>query len=560
MRPKRIIENPGLSRGLIVAVIAALLPVAVLSLIQALSAREYANQLIRERLVASAAASAQAEREVFNRAQRVVAAYARDPDVLGVTAGCSVALGRWYDRSARAPIVSLYRWDAQGKVLCGADGHAAGSVTPNLPPEWWDAQRDGKFRISPPFLAQPENVRAIAAIQPLRAASGQPAGAITARIDLTSLERGLRDSRLSREAVAIIVNARGDPVIASGRTPFERFPVAAALGKAVRLSGLGEWLYSASPLVEGQLYLVYAEPGLPIFATTRNHLYVSLAVPLLAVILGSMALWLAVRRLVIRWLRELTGVADSLRRGDYSDQRERFAKAPGELAQLGEDLHDMADAIRRRDDSLTAAADRNLALAREVNHRVKNNLQIVVSLISMQRANIRDEAAKLALEQTRARVAGIGLIHQLLYDEEPGELGQVDMSRLMSGLCEQFTNDFDAARADLECEAGEGAVPIDQAVPLTLFIIEAVTNAYRHGFPKDRRGRIRVELRREGDTGCVSVRDDGIGYDRDTAGMTTGVALMQAYAVQLHGEMKLETEPGGGVALELRFPIKAGEG
>lgn len=559
MRPKRLLENPGLSRGLIIAVIAALLPVAVLSLFQALSAREYADQLIRERLVASAKASAQAEREVFDRARRLLSAYAQDPDVLGITAACSDALGRWFLRSSRPPIVSLYRWDAQARMVCSADKVPANTEA-NLPPEWWAAQRDGKFRISPPFLAQPEGIRSISAMQPLRTAAGAPAGAITARIDISSLERGLRESRLSTDAVAMIVDAEGNPIVSSGRAPSGAFPIAPALGKAVQMSGAGEWLYSASSLVDGQLYLVYAEPALPVFATTRNHLYVSLAVPLLAVLLGSMALWFAVRRLVIRWLRELTGVADALRRGDYADQRERFAKAPGEMAQLNEDLHDMADAIRRRDDSLTAAASRNLALAREVNHRVKNNLQIVVSLIAMQRANIRDEAAKLALEQTRSRVAGIGLIHQLLYDEEPGELGQVDMHRLSAGLCEQLTNDLDSARAELKCTSSDGWVPIDQAVPLTLFIIEAVTNAFRHGFPEGRSGTIAVDLRRDGDTGCVFIRDDGIGYDQQTAAMTTGLALMQAYVVQLHGELTFDTKPGEGVSVELRFPIRSGDG
>ena len=558
MRPKRILGNPGLSRGLIVAVLAALLPVAALSLFQAISAREYATQLIRERLVASAAASAQSEREVFDRARRLLAVYAQDPDVLRLTPDCNKALGRWFQRAARAPIVNLFRWDADGRMVCAADGPSAGSQ-PTLPPSWWEAQRDGKFRISPPFLGQPEGNRAIAAIQPLRNAAKQPAGAITARIDLSSLEVDLREGRLSRDAIATIVDADGYPIIASARTPVARFPVRQALGRAVELSEGGEWLFSASPLVEGQLYLVYIEPALPIFATTRNHLYVSLAVPLLAVILGSMALWFAVRRLVIRWLRELTGVADSLRRGEYTDQRERFANAPWEMVQLNEDLHYMADTIRRRDNSLIAAADRNLALAREVNHRVKNNLQIVVSLIAMQRSNIADPVAKLALEQTRARIAGIGLIHQLLYDEAPGELGQVDMGRLIAGLCEQLTHHSDTSRAELECSAGEGTLPIDQAVPLTLFIIEAVSNAFTHGFPGTRRGRITVDLRRDGSAGVVTVGDDGIGYDKGAAGMTTGLTLMQAYVVQLHGELSMDATPGQGVALELRFPVITGE-
>ena len=363
------------------------------------------------------------------------------------------------------------------------------------------------------------------------------------------------ETRLSSDAVALIVDHDGKPLVQSANGPAEQFAIAPALGKTAQLSGEHNWIYSASPLVEGQLFLVYAEPELPVFAATRNQLYLSMAVPLLAVVLGCLALWIGVRRLVLRWLRELTGVAEALRQGTYPDHRERFDKAPRELAQLSDDLHDMAGAIELRDRSLTEAADRNLALAREVNHRVKNNLQIVISLISLQKANVSDPAAQSALEQTGTRIAGIGLIHQLLYDESPGELGQVEIVKLIGGLCRLLTGESDEDRIALECEGGEGSLPIDQAVPLTLFIIEAVANAYRHGYPGKRTGIIAVELSRDESRGFLCVTDDGVGYDRTRAGMATGLALMQAYVVQLRGELALDTNPTQGVKLDLRFPI-----
>ena len=556
MRPKRLLGNPGLSRSLILAVLIALLPLAFLSIMQAVAARSYADDLIRERLLASTTAAATMQRDSFRLVRRMIAEYRLDPDVLGITPACSESLRRSL-RGNTGPVANVIRWDSRGLMVCSALPMPSNPITARLP-EWHEASRTGRFTVSAPFHSTLSGERVIAAIQPLTDRQGRFAGAISAIIDISWLERGLGQGHLSHDAQALIVDHRGKVLVGSGKSPSGYFPVTPALGKVHLLEGASQWLYSASPLVEGKLYLVYAEPQIPIFSTTRNYLYVSLALPILAVILSCLALWLAVRRLVLRWLTELTSVADHLREGRYPVANDTFDKAPYELAQLSEDMHDMANAIKSRDQRLVAAAERNLALAREVNHRVKNNLQIIVSLIAMQRSRLVDSDARKALEQAKARIAGIGLIHQLIYDERPGELGQVDMEELISGLCRQLHSDLGHDAITMDCEATGGHLPIDQAVPLTLFIIEAVTNSFRHAFPA-RGGTITLRLARADSSVTLYIADDGIGYDHlpDTA--TTGYTLMQAYAVQLRGSYALEVKRDEGLTLNLRFPVMSAE-
>ena len=552
MRPKRLLENPGLSRSLIVAMLIALLPLAFLSIMQAIAARSYADDLIRERLLASTTASATMQRDSFRMVRRMIAEYRLDPDVLGITPACSESLRRSL-RGNSGPVANIIRWDSRGLMVCSALPMPSHPMPANML-EWHEVARTGRFTVSAPYHSTPSGERVIAAIQPLTDRAGRFAGALSAVIDISWLERGLGQGHLSHDAQAMIVDGQGKVLIGSGKSPSKYFPVAPALGKVHVLEGASQWLYSASPLVEGKLYLIYAEPQIPIFSTTRNYLYVSLALPILAVLLSCFALWLAVRRLVLRWLSELTSIADHLREGRYPVANDNFDAAPYELAQLSDDMHDMANAIQNRDHRLMAAAERNLALAREVNHRVKNNLQIIVSLIAMQRSRLVDSDARRALEQAKARIAGIGLIHQLIYDERPGELGQVDMEELISGLCRQLHSDLGHDAISMDCEATSGNLPIDQAVPLTLFIIEAVTNSYRHAFPA-RGGTITLRLARGDGSITIYIADDGIGYDNLPDTTTTGYTLMKAYAAQLRGTYALEVKQDAGLRVDLKFPV-----
>jgi two-component sensor histidine kinase len=197
-------------------------------------------------------------------------------------------------------------------------------------------------------------------------------------------------------------------------------------------------------------------------------------------------------------------------------------------------------------------------MAREVNHRVKNNLQMVMSLLGLQAARLSDHQARGALEQTRIRVGAVALVHRLLYDQgEASDRGEVDMRRLTEDLCAQLASNFRSETIALKHACAMGTLSVDKAIPITLFIVEAVTNAYRHGYPEGQAGLISVLL--EDNTGQATVRvsDDGQGQDGVSDASTLGMELMDAYASQLGGRLELVSKPGQGMSIAIVIPPDA---
>lgn len=536
-----------LSQALILAIVVALLPVVVFAVWQGVASRTYAEGLIRERLLATARANAALQGARFMMVSKSLEQLLGDPSLATPGPRCSARL-----RSELAqgpdPVVAYTQWNANRTVRCGTV-EMGPDFTFAFPAEWERASAERRLHITPPVHGRMTNRLVMIAIQPQFNASGVQVGAVTAGIDLTSLNQALARAGLPANAVAAAATGDGRIVASSGPAEGLSFDISKSLGES------DGWIYSSAPLVPEELYLIYAEPRSNVFTGPRNRLLNILAVPLLAILVSSIAMWFAVRMLVLRWLSSLSAIAANFARGDFRQGRQNFDKAPAELARLGLDLENMAKAIAHRDGELIEAADRNLALAREVNHRVKNNLQLVMSLIAMQSVTVRDAEARAALEQTRARIGGIGIIHKLLYDEKRGRLGKVNAQALVEALCAQQRTVFANGKVDLACCGGPGNLPLDLAVPTSLFIVEAVSHAYLNGFAGGSRpGRIHVDLGISNDVLQLRISHDaGIIPSRD--GSDTGMALMNAYIMQLNGEMAIEQADGlVTIALDVPFP------
>src|ERR1019366_4907569 len=125
--------------------------------------------------------------------------------------------------------------------------------------------------------------------------------------------------------------------------------------------------------------------------------------------------------------------------GDFTVEPARFEGAPLEFGLLSTDLYAMASAIAARDRELQAALKAKTALTHDIHHRVKNNLQIVSSLLNLQASKISDPAARDALGQTRARIGALAQIHRLLYEEShDSDHGAVNIANLLTALCSQL--------------------------------------------------------------------------------------------------------------------------
>jgi two-component sensor histidine kinase len=213
----------------------------------------------------------------------------------------------------------------------------------------------------------------------------------------------------------------------------------------------------------------------------------------------------------------------------------------------------MADAIKSRDTALTHSVAQNRAMAREVNHRVKNNLQMVMSLLELQSAQLPSEQGRTALTQTRMRIGAIALIHRILYESgESSEYGDVDMDRLTREICAQLRIS-NSTNVQLHSSSSIGVISVDLAMPISLFLVEAVTNAFRHAFVGNANNRIIVALTGTGDQGELSIADNGGGYLLPDNIGTMGLQLMQAYASQLNGQFATTHSNGGGTTVTLTY-------
>ncbi len=543
-----------LRNGLVLIVVAALLPIGTLSVVQALSTLNYSRNLIGNTLVTSALATAARERDPFTISKQALLRLSADPAILAANSGCRDALTAEIGNTAA--LINLARSDAKGQVQC--------SVLPFDPSirfateKWW--QRGIKapgFTVSVPVMGPISKKRILVAMLPINDAKGLNDGAVSAAIDASWLKRSMADSELSNGAAVAIVDRSGSVVLTSDKRSLPGFDVKRGNAKVAFATSNDrvDWMYAVAPLYDQDLYVVYAEPTEHLMATALAQVRINLLLPIGALLIASLAIWIGTSRLVLRWLASLGSLADQFAKGDFTGDADKYARAPRELGQLSAHLHSMARDIESRDQELQAALVAKTALTHDIHHRVKNNLQIVSSLLSLQAGKISDPSALEALSQTRARIGALAQIHRLLYeDSNDSDHGNVNIASLLNALCSQLRAlHRGQSHVQLTCNAASQVVPINNAVPLTLLAVEAVTNAYRHGFSSGRSGTIAVHFDVVDDRATLSISDNGEGYDPSENATSMGGQLMEAFAQQLGGVLEVVPVIGVGTVVTLRY-------
>lgn len=198
-------------------------------------------------------------------------------------------------------------------------------------------------------------------------------------------------------------------------------------------------------------------------------------------------------------------------------------------------------------------------LIREVNHRTKNALQLAVSLLSVQARHVDDPSCRSTLETAMGRLKRVGEVHALLTYQN-GSPDVIDCHDYLRRLCVEMKESLSPAegRVTIEVDAeDEDAVwGLDLVVPLGLIVGEAVTNAFKHAFPEEREGRVRVELRADG-AGLMRllVEDDGVGMSAERRVGSLGLRLIEMFAKQVKGQAEMNVGRGGqGTAVVVTFP------
>lgn len=184
-------------------------------------------------------------------------------------------------------------------------------------------------------------------------------------------------------------------------------------------------------------------------------------------------------------------------------------------------------------------------LLREIHHRVKNNLQLVSSMLTLQGRSIDDESALQAINEGKSRVRSMALIHQDLYQQESiTGIGFTDyLDRLTKELFATYNIDSD--RIKLETNIQEIELDIDTLVPLGLTINELFSNCLKYAFPGQREGTLSISLKEENQELILKIKDDGIGYDpKNMRDNSFGTTLISALVSQLEGEMNVRSTEG----------------
>jgi two-component sensor histidine kinase len=187
-------------------------------------------------------------------------------------------------------------------------------------------------------------------------------------------------------------------------------------------------------------------------------------------------------------------------------------------------------------------------LLKEIHHRVKNNLQVISSLLSLQAAQIEDPNAREVFKDSQARVHSIALLHEKLYRSD--ELARIDMDAYLKELTRDLMQTYGAAaeQIDVVTDAHGVTVAVDMAVPSALIVNELVTNAMKHAFiGRTKGGRVRITMTKSGGRIDLVVADDGVGLPWGADWQhapTLGLRIVRTLTRQLDGELRIEKADG----------------
>ena len=218
------------------------------------------------------------------------------------------------------------------------------------------------------------------------------------------------------------------------------------------------------------------------------------------------------------------------------------------LVCVAQDISDLKEA----EQELRASLEEKEVLLREIHHRVKNNLQVISSLLHLQSRKVDDATARQLFTDSQSRIRSMALIHEQLYQSE--DLAQLNVEGYLQQLTDHLfrTYNMRGSSVTLAIEADDASLAMDQAIPCGLIVNELVSNALEHAFPGDRSGTVRVALTRTNGAARLVVEDDGVGAPDPAAietSDTLGLKLVRGLVQQLGGDLTV-TVPAG-----LRFTI-----
>jgi two-component sensor histidine kinase/PAS domain-containing protein len=212
---------------------------------------------------------------------------------------------------------------------------------------------------------------------------------------------------------------------------------------------------------------------------------------------------------------------------------------------------------KKAEEKIKASLQEKEIMLKEIHHRVKNNLQVISSLLDMQSSYLQDEKAKEALWASMARVRTMAMIHTQLYQSQ--DLARVDFGHFIQDLISNIRQSYGRTTLTVEINVAVDDIRlgIETSIPCGLILNELVANALKHAFPEGKKGKINIRMRLEESRAVLTVQDNGVGFPESIDFRKTqslGMELVTLLVGQINGTIDLQVV--GGTIWTIRFSVK----
>jgi two-component sensor histidine kinase len=184
---------------------------------------------------------------------------------------------------------------------------------------------------------------------------------------------------------------------------------------------------------------------------------------------------------------------------------------------------------------------------KEVHHRVKNNLQVISSILNLQSSFVTDEKILDILEESRNRIRSMAIIHENLY--QTSNFSSINFTNYLGNLTRDLISSYqvETDKVELKLDLQQVGLVLDQAIPCGLMINEIITNALKYAFPNGKKGTVNISMTEEKEIVTLRIEDNGIGLPKGfnyLESETLGLQLVATLVEQLEGELVLESDGG----------------
>ncbi len=461
----------------------------------------------------------------------------------GTPSACDLDLNLTLEEFGRFDRLEIF--DPQGDIQCAFGGEAVAQ----FPEDFSDFTAEDPFQLSSFHTGgSPSKQSSFLTISHGHYVEGYVQEIYRLTSNAARLKALTTRSLTSGGTRAAIVNREGD-VLISNANLFEKFDPtwldAKQTGKILEReilskAGTAQDLYILATRVPN-IFIAVSQPRPSWLQQTLLNPVSAFLIPLIGWVFAFMAIWMATNRLLLSHLKQLGEAAFHIAEGRYDMRAGTRAEAPKQIRELATAFDIMADRVNRRDAELNASLKEKEILLREIHHRVKNNLQIIISLMNIQKRELKDPVYNAAIDETRNRINAIALVHKALYESD--NIDVVPMNVFLGQFIRQASRTLGVQRKGIKVDYKIDLAPHtgDRAVSIAMFIMEAMTNAVKHGVPDG--GTIDISAMDGPSHSTIRVTDSGpsmpvlnkANREETIAKSGTGRRLMKGFARQLSG-------------------------